>query len=50
MAHTSNLSTLLVMRLSNFNEPFIILIFFMNFVLNESNPPYIVPHVVFEMH
>ena len=50
MAHTSSLSTLLIMRLSNFNEPFIILNSFINVMSNESNSSYIVPHVVFKMH
>ena len=50
MAHILNLSTLLVMGLSTFNGPFIIWNYFINFMSNEFNPPYIMPHVIFKMH
>ena len=36
------------MRLSTFNEPFIICNFFIILIENESNPPYIMPYVFFK--
>ena len=50
MAHILNLSTLLVMRLSTYNGPFIIWNSFIIFLSNKFNPPYIMPHIVFKMH
>ena len=46
MAHILYIHTLLVMESSTFNGPSIIFIF----ILNEFNPPYIMPHVVCTMH
>ena len=50
MAHILNLSTLLVMGMYAFNEPFIIWNYFINFMSNKFNPPYIMLHVVYKMH
>jgi hypothetical protein len=49
-AHILNLSTLLVMGLSTFDGPFNIWNSFIDFMANEVNSPYIMPHVVFKLH
>ena len=50
MTHILFLSILLVMGLSTFDEPFIIWNSVINYMSDEFNPPYIMPHVVFKMH
>ena len=50
MTYILYLSTLPVMGLSTFNEPFIIWNSFINFMSNEFNPPYIIPHIILKMH
>ena len=50
MAHILYLSILLVMGLSTFSGPFITWNYFIIFMSNGFNPPYIMPHVVFKMH
>ena len=50
MAHILYLPILLVMRLFTFHGPFIIWNYFINFMSNKFNPPYIMPHFVFQMH
>ena len=50
MARILYTSILLIMGLPTFNELFIIWNFFMSFISNEIYPPYIMPHVVFQMH
>ena len=50
MAHILYLSILLVMGLSTINGPFIIWNYIINYMSNEFNPPYVMPHVGFKMH
>jgi hypothetical protein len=50
MAHILYLSILLVMELRIFIGPFIILNYFIFFMSNDLNPPYIMLRVVFKMH
>lgn len=50
MAHNLYLSTLLLMKLSIFNRPFIICNSFMILISNEFDLPYIMVHVICEMH
>ena len=44
------ISILLVLGLFTFDGPFIIWNSFINFMSNEFNPPYIMPHVILKMH
>ena len=50
MARILYLSILFEMGLFNFNEPFIIWNYFINFMLDKFIPPHNMPHVVFNIH
>ena len=50
MAHILYLSTLLRMGLSTLNGPFIICNSFIVSISNDFNAPYIMPHVICNMH